>query len=588
MKYHQRDRFEEKSEIKAKTDKVGIFDEEYEKGGAPVLFEKQNMYLDTSEAHSLVIGTSGCGKTNWLMLLMLTLIRATESMVILDLKQELYNQFHEELKRQGYKVHLINMRNLLSSERINVLEYIYNLYKSGKPSDMKTAMENLDSLANEITKDPEAREKYWSDSAKQLFMALCEALFIAGRPEQIHLFNVYYMLEKGSEKLGMNTCLQIFLKEIIGQSTTACINGGVYTNNADVTRNAIESVLRRGLSNFIGSEVLKDTFSNNGFDISSIDNEKTTTFIVVPDEATTYHKHAGLFIKQIYQQYLALAHEKYNGRLPRRVNFIMEEFGNIKIDDAPTMFSAVRSRNIRMHCVLQSFAQLEQYGPQAKIIKDNCANWLYFYTPDIKTLEELSKRCGERRVDVNGQPSTKPLLSITDLQGFELGQGLFLGKGGTKYVTKIPHVSKCGIKEPKEVELEERELEEICLFDVEEFVKDYKREKFAKLTSSLKSPVEDNSNENISAKKNTNESSLRPKRIKYEKFKEIFKNEKSEDENDANKGSQEYEHISDIFAREWREELEKHLEIAIDDEEELESEIDAEEQLEIAIETDDE
>ena len=484
MELYQKARIAEKSEIKDIAYKVNIFDEEYKAGGPPLLFEKQNMYLDTSDSHVMFVGTSGSGKTNFLKYVIVTSIRAGENLVVLDLKQELYNQFHEELKNKGYKVVVMNFRDILRSVRWNKLRRIYKLYKSKKPSDNKKAMEELDSIATEIVRDDGAREKYWQDAAKFTFIGLVEALFIVGRPEQINLASVNYMLTRGSERFAASTYLKT-LYEIIGESSTACVNIGVYLNNATETRNAVESVLRRGLSKLIASEALNDTFSNDGFDISSIDNEKTAIFIVTPDETTKYKKHSEIFINQIYQQYLSLAHEKYNGRLPIRTNFILEEFGNMRIEDAPTMFSAVRSRNIRMYCVLQSFAQLEQYGPEAKVIKDNCGLFFFFHTPDIETLEEFSRLSGERRVDINGQPSIKPILSATDLLSLKIDEVYFRMKDGVQHVTKIPHFSKAGIKEPKQVEVEEREFKEISLFDIQEFVKSKKREKFSKMTADL-------------------------------------------------------------------------------------------------------
>ena len=71
---------------------------------------------------------------------------------------------------------------------------------------------------------------------------------------------------------------------------------------------------------------------------------------------------------------LAVADET-GGKLKNRVMFYLDEIGTIpKIDSAKMMFSAGRSRRIRIVAIIQSLAQLEKnYGKEgASIIIDNC------------------------------------------------------------------------------------------------------------------------------------------------------------------------------------------------------------------------
>ena len=487
MEFYQNNKLTEKEEIKALAYKVNILDKKYEYGGPTLHYDRSGLYIDESDKHVAFIATSGGGKTtSGINPAVHSSIRAGESFLITDVKQEVFNQFYDELKREEYRIVIINFREPWKSTRWNPLRVIYELFRSGIPKNVDKAMRMLKSLVAVCITDTGSNDPYWANAARKTLMSIIQALFISAKPEQINLFNAYYMLETGKEKFATSNYLEEFFKDFIGEDNPVYTGMSSYFNNAPDTRRCVESVLHTGLGEFITSEVLIDTFSHDDFDITSLDSEKTAIFVIVQDESTIYHNLAGIFVSQVYEQYISLAQEKYNGKLPRRVNFFLEEFGQLKIDNAPSMLSASRSRNIRIFIVLQSFAQLEKYGSDnAKAIKENCGIWYYFYTNDIATLEELSRLSGERRVDASGQPSTKPLLSVTDLQSFKMGQVLIRMRG-IQYVTKLPHFEVYGLGEPKHVEMKEREFKEISLFDMKTLVRNKKREKFESITSNLK------------------------------------------------------------------------------------------------------
>lgn len=140
---------------------------------------------------------------------------------------------------------------------------------------------------------------------------------------------------------------------------------------------------------------------------------------MVPDEKTTYHFLATLFIKQCYEVLLEKA-DQNKGRLPIRMNFIMEEFCNMpKLDDLAPMLTAARSRNIRFHLVIQSFGQMvDKYGESiSKTIMDNCGNLIYLHTNEISFLEYISKLAG---VNEYG----RPLISVSRLQHLKRNETL--------------------------------------------------------------------------------------------------------------------------------------------------------------------
>lgn len=151
--------------------------------------------------------------------------------------------------------------------------------------------------------------------------------------------------------------------------------------------------------------------SDTSFKVENIGKEKTAIFLVVPDEKTTYHFLATLFITQCYESLLENA-DLYGGVLPVRVNFILEEFCNMpKLDDIVAMLTAARSRNIRFHIVIQSYSQMiDKYSENiSKTVMDNCGNLIYLHTREISFLEYISKLAGKNEFG-------RPLLSVSRLQ----------------------------------------------------------------------------------------------------------------------------------------------------------------------------
>ncbi len=63
------------------------------------------------------------------------------------------------------------------------------------------------------------------------------------------------------------------------------------------------------------------------FKLEDLGREKIALFIILPDEKTTYYSLASLLVSQLYEQLVKVADNR-GGRLERRVNFILDEFGN--------------------------------------------------------------------------------------------------------------------------------------------------------------------------------------------------------------------------------------------------------------------
>ncbi len=145
--------------------------------------------------------------------------------------------------------------------------------------------------------------------------------------------------------------------------------------------------------------------------MEKIGKERTAIFLVVPDEKTTYHFLAALFISQCYESLLDQA-DALQRRTSGTCQFYSGRIRNMpKLDDIVPMLTAARSRNIRFHLVIRSYSQMkDKYNENvSRTIMDNCGNLIYLHTREISFLEYISKLAGQNEFD-------RPLLSVSRLQ----------------------------------------------------------------------------------------------------------------------------------------------------------------------------
>ena len=119
--------------------------------------------------------------------------------------------------------------------------------------------------------------------------------------------------------------------------------------------------------------------------------------MILPDEKTTYYPIASLMVSQLYELLVRQSDER-GGRLERRVNFVLDEFGNFtKLTDFTNKLTVAGGRGMRFNLFLQSFEQLTQkYDKEtAAIVKSNCQTWIYLQADDKETLQEVCDKLGK-------------------------------------------------------------------------------------------------------------------------------------------------------------------------------------------------
>lgn len=388
--------------------------------------------------HTLVIGTTGSGKTTTFVNPMIQILAETKtkpSMFISDPKGELYADHAEALKKRGYEVKVLDLRNPYNSVRWNPLERAYLYYQRmlhlddevmmdeehgcyvfegnqyHKPEDLESALqvkrqqlydivyEDLHDITTVLCPITNKNEPMWESGAKNFVLAIALAMLEDSENPDIGLtkekFN-FYSITKVATKTD-NECedLMDYFRNRSPLSKAVSLSKQVL-DSADKTRSSYLSSVFDRLSMFSDLSLCALT-SENEIEFGSMGEKPIALFLQIPDEKETRHTLASMVILQAYKELVYKANSYDSLSLPRPVYFILDEFGNLpKVHKLEQMITVGRSRNIWMNLIIQSYAQLAKVyeDKSADIIKSNCNIQVFIGTTDYKTIEEFSKLCG--------------------------------------------------------------------------------------------------------------------------------------------------------------------------------------------------
>ena len=478
-------RWAKEKEIQTDTDimEIDVFDKKVKGAGIPLMVKKEKLWVDNGEYHTLVIGSTGSGKTQTVVFPQVrVLARHGESMIITDPKGEIYEQTANMLRKRGYQILLLNFRDPQKGNAWNPMSLPYNLYRNG---NQDKAIELLDDLALNILYDASSSQQdpFWEKTSADYFAGIALGLFEDAKPEEININSISLATTVGEEKFGGST----YIKEYFGDKdprSAAAIDASSTIMAPDETKDSILAVFKQKIKLFASRENLSEMLSYSDIDISTIGEKKTAVFIVIQDEKKTYHALATILLKQIYETLIATA-QKHGGKLPIRTNFILDEFANMPpLKDVTTMITAARSRKIRFTMIIQNYAQLDQvYGKEeAETIRGNCGNLIYLLTTELKALEEISKMCGEVKSKKDDKTASTPLVTVSDLQRMKKFDVIIMRTRLQPFKTHFtPNFEiNWGEKYPKSG-YPTRKKRNIQTFDIKQFVKDTKKKKLLEM-----------------------------------------------------------------------------------------------------------
>ena len=462
---------------------IDVNDEKTTAAGTPLMYKGDKIWVDNGENHTLVLGATGSGKTQSIILPTVKILsKKGESMIITDPKGEIYEKTSEMLRDKGYQILLLNFRDPQNGNSWNPMSLPYKMYKDG---NQDKAIELLDDLALNILYDPSNKnaDPFWEKTAADYFSGVSLGLFEDAKEEEINISSVNLVTTEGEDKFGGST----YIKEYFNMkdpASAAAVNAYSTVTAPNETKGSILSVFKGKVKLFASRENLSEMLSHSDVDLDSIGEKPTAVFIVIQDEKKTYHSLVTILLKQIYETLIRCA-QIHGGKLPIRTNFLLDEFANMPpLKDVTTMITAARSRQIRFTMIIQNFAQLDSvYGKEdAETLRGNCGNMIYLVTTELKALEEISKMCGNVKSKKDDKTDSTPLVTVSDLQRMKENDIILMRLRMNPFKTHFTPDWKInwGKKYPL-AKYPHREKQKVHVFDIKEFVKDQKKKKILEM-----------------------------------------------------------------------------------------------------------
>ena len=338
------------------------------KGGPVMAYINGECYKSVGEAHNIFLGMTGSGKTLMGIISMIfTFIfsEAKESFICIDPKGDIYKSTSSIAKQKGYDVRLVSYRDLMRSEGFNPLWVPYQLFMSKDPGDRQRSYDLIADIGYALYPDEKGVDPFWNQSARALFTATCLTLFKEGNTEEINIPSLYNIIAMGGEKINGVPLLKEYVKHLPDSRADKLLYQ-TYICAPNDTALSIRSVYLNGLSHYVTNEGMKAMTGNDSLNILRMDDSvPLALYIALPDESMAYSVQASMLCNQLILHFINLAQNRPDGALDRRLNVVLEELASIgkSLPNLPHLMAAGRSRNIRVHCVLQDIRQLDElYG----------------------------------------------------------------------------------------------------------------------------------------------------------------------------------------------------------------------------------
>lgn len=366
----------------------------------------EKIYYEPEDAHTLIIGTTRSGKSRKIILPSIWAIaQAGESMVLGDPKGELYIMTREYLKKMGYETIILNLRTPSMGNQWNMLEMVIQAVEKG---DISKATEIAWDIASAIVNQkPSNGEPIWQNGEESTIAALVLAVCMeADFRFQKHMASVYYLLAEYGIPLEDET---VPLNEYFNSLPATHPAKAAFATARIAPAKTRGSFFTTALADLrlFSDPNIADMCSKMDHNLQDTGIKKTAVFLIVPDERVTRNVLATLYIDQLYTALVDLSNSN-GGRIPRRVNFILDEFGNLPpVPVFEKKLTVAGGRGMRFDIAVQDFAQLEKlYGKNDKTIRGNCHNWIYILTSDPETAKVVSEKTGQYTVQTESANSS--------------------------------------------------------------------------------------------------------------------------------------------------------------------------------------
>ena len=373
------------------------YDYRYLGDGIKISNDTRTTHLNNND---LIVGSAGSSKTGSIVYAQLKSLKDS-SLIVADTKGRLAGMFKKELQAKGYKVRILDFVNPENSCVFNPMSYIR---KSGKGMYKD---QDIARLATALVPSLDKHEPFWEMSARSMIEFFI-AYTLSALPKEDHNMYTVSRLYRAFLKPRGESAFLPWLDahpDSLAAKRYSQIKG---MQSGEKMMSSIYGFVNLALKPF-DYEEFRNVFDPNCFtktkngknakrtaiDIASLGEEKTVLFLNISDSDHSMDAMVNIFYTQALQTLMSEADKNEDGQLKVPVRIMMDDFASSAvIPDFDKLISVVRSRDIWISIICQSFSQLRTLysESQALTIINNCDHIVYTGSNDMSSAQFIGTR----------------------------------------------------------------------------------------------------------------------------------------------------------------------------------------------------
>ena len=342
----------------------------------------------------LIIGGSGSGKTRfWLKP---NLMQCHSSYVVTDPKGSLIVECGRLLKRNGYRIKVMNTINFAKSMHYNPLAYIHS---------EKDILKLVNCLILNTKGEGKSNDPFWEKAETLLYTALIGYLYDVAPAEDRNfamLVSMINAMEVREDDEDFKNPVDLMFEALEEREPEhfAVRQYKKFKLAAGKTAKSILISCAARLAPFDIGE-LRELTAYDELELDTLGDRKTALFLIMSDTDSTFNFLISMVYTQLFNLLCEKADDVYGGCLPVHVRCLIDECANIgQIPNLEKLMATIRSREISACLVLQTQSQLKAlYKDSADTICGNCDSVIFLGGKEKTTLKELSEALGRETID---------------------------------------------------------------------------------------------------------------------------------------------------------------------------------------------
>lgn len=336
--------------------------------------------------HLVLAAPSGAGKTSRYIIPNIFSLDGS-SLVITDLKGELYQKTSGYLEKQGYVIKALNLQDRSWGSLYNPLAHVESYDDISGIAGILIRSAN----AQAYDKDP-----IWYRGAETLLNVIISALHGMNDPDVLNLPNTLRLLQNMGRRKPFEDFLSTYADDTAWNQYLQLVTG------SEKMLQSYYSIATSALDIFNDPGIAR-IFSQDTLQFTSLRKQKTALYLIVPPhKLSKYSVILNLFYTELFISLMK--------RLPtpeeKSVYVLGDEWGHTAVPNFASIATTIRQYRVSLSIVLQSLSQMEEnYGKNAAstILEGGMAAKFFYGGLDVNTAQWAERMAGREIVTSGSQ-----------------------------------------------------------------------------------------------------------------------------------------------------------------------------------------